>query len=100
MHTRRLIHLAMCAGALVSTTASAADSPPSLIECLPSRVYDCVANKSDCDSMPVSNIQGAYVLKIDLQKERSQTFEAEKKIAETRIDRIKQEGQLLFFVRL
>ena len=95
MRTRQLIHLAMCGGALLATTAYA-DSPPALIECMPSRVYDCVANTDDCDSMPVSNVQGAYLLKINLHEKRSETFEAEKKVAETRIDRIQREDQLLF----
>jgi hypothetical protein len=96
MRTRRLIQLAMCGVALLATTAYTADSPPTLIECIPSRVYDCVAKEGDCDSMPVSNVQGTYLLKINLQERRSQTFEGEKKVAETRIDRIKQEAQLLF----
>ena len=46
--------------------------------------------------MPVSNVQGTYLLKINLQDKRAETFEAEKKVAETRIDRIQREDQLLF----
>ena len=96
MRTRRLIHLALCGSALLATAAHSIDSPPDRIECIPSRVYDCVANKDNCDSMPVSNVQGAYILKINLQNKRAETFEAEKKVAETRIDRIQREDQLLF----
>ncbi|HEY6130481.1 MAG TPA: hypothetical protein VIV27_00605 [Halioglobus sp.] len=96
MRTHQFIYLAMCGGALLATTAYATDSLPDRIECMPSRVYDCVANTGDCDSMPVSNTQGAYVLKINLREKRSETFEDEKKVAETRIDRIQQDRQLLF----
>jgi hypothetical protein len=96
MRTRQLVHLAMCGGALLATTTYSVASPPDLIECMPSRVYDCVANTADCDSIPVSNVQGAHLLKINLRGMRSETFEGEKKVAETRIDRIQQEEQLLF----
>lgn len=96
MRTRPLIRLAMCSGALLCATTYSIASPPDLIECMPSRLYDCVANTDDCDSIPVSNIQGVHLLKIDLRGMRSDTFEGGKKIAGTRIDRVKQEEQLLF----
>lgn len=95
MRGRRLTFPGMCAGALLAATYSVA-SPPALIECKPSRVYNCVANTHDCDSMPVSTDQGTYVLKINLQGKRAETFEAEGKVAETRIDRVQQEDGLLF----
>jgi|JI10StandDraft_1071094.scaffolds.fasta_scaffold231935_2 hypothetical protein len=96
MRTHQLIHLAMCGGALLAPTAWSMDSPPALIECIPSRVYDCVANTGDCDSMPVSDVRGAYLLRINLHDKRSETFSDDKKVAETRIDRITQDRQLLF----
>jgi hypothetical protein len=96
MRIRQLIQLASCGGALLASTAYSIDSPPALIECIPSRVYHCVSNTDDCDSVPVSNVQGVYLLKINLQDKRTETFEAEKKVAETRIDRIQREDQLLF----
>lgn len=96
MRSRQLICLAMCGNALLAAATGFAASPPALIECKPSRVYNCVANTHDCDSMPVITDQGAYVLKINLQGKRAETFEAEKKVAETRIDRIQRKDQLLF----
>ncbi len=79
MRTRQLIRFAMCCGALLATTAYSRDTPPNVIECIPSRVYDCVANTEDCDSMPVSNVQGIYLLKINLPEKRSETFSDEQK---------------------
>ncbi len=96
MRTRLLIHLALCGSAQLATAAHSIDSPPDRIECIPSRVYDCVANKDNCDSMPVSNVQGAYILKINLPEKRAETFEDKKKVAETRIDRIQHNEHLLF----
>jgi len=96
MRPRQLIHLAMCGSALLANAAHSIDPPPDRIECIPSRVYDCVANKDNCDSMPVSNVQGAYLLKINLPEKRSETFSDEQKVAETRIHRIQQNEQLLF----
>jgi hypothetical protein len=96
MRIRQLIQLASCGGALLASTAYSIDSPPALIECIPSRVYHCVSNTDDCDSMPVSNVQGTYILKINLPEKRSETFSDEQKVAETRIDRIQQNEQLLF----
>ena len=96
MRSRRWICLALCAGALLAATTYSVASPPALIECKPSRVYNCVANTNDCDSMPVSNVQGAYLLKINLQAKRAETFEAGEKVAETRIDRIQRKDQPLF----
>jgi hypothetical protein len=96
MRTRQLIHLVVCGGALLATTTNAVASPPDLIECKPSRVYDCVANTADCDSMPVSDVQGAHLLKIDLHDKRAETFAGDKNVAATRIDRIERDRQLLF----
>jgi hypothetical protein len=96
MRTSQLIHLAICCGVLLATTAHAMKLTPGLIACMPSRVFDCVGNTNDCDSIPVSNIQGTYSIKINLPEKRSETFEGEKKVAESRIDRIAQEEQLLF----
>ena len=96
MLSRQLLQFAMGASALLATAAHALDPPPDQIECAPSRVYDCVANKANCDSMPVSNSQGNYLLKINLPEKRSETFSGEQKVAETTIDRIQQDGQLLF----
>ena len=96
MRIRQLMQLALSGGALLAFVAYSMDSPPDPLECIPSRVYHCVSNTTDCDSVPVSNDQGIYLLKINLQDKRAETFEAEKKVAETRIDRIQREDQLLF----
>ena len=54
------------------------------------------ARKPVSDSVPISNVQGIYLFKINLQDKRAETFEAEEKVAETLIDRIQREDQLLF----
>ena len=83
MQTNQWIHAAMYAGILLTTSACSTDTPHGLIECVPEKIFYCPADSGSCDNIPITNVLGNYLLKIDLDKKLPETFEGSDKIAGT-----------------
>ena len=66
------------------------------IECTPNQIFMCEAGSKNCNSIPVVDIDGVYLLKINIKKKFSETYVGANKISESKIDRVESHSGLLF----
>ena len=96
MHIKRFAYIAMCGYIAQPASAVSADTPPSYAECTPTKLNSCGSDKENCESIPIVTVDGAYLLKIHLNKKYSETFAGTEKVSQAKIDRIDNHSDLLF----
>ena len=96
MRTKLLALVAFCSCLTIAVDALSADSEPGSMRCTPEKIFSCEADKDRCVKIPVVNIDGAYLLNIDLKNKVLKSFAGSKELSGSAIDRIEHHHDLLF----
>ncbi len=96
MYTKTCILIITGCFISIATNAFSAQQKINYMECRPKQLLLCEAEKNKCENIPVVNADGEYIVKINFQKKMTETFEGNKKVAGSKIDRIEYDDELIF----
>lgn len=94
---RKMIYgyLALCGVGVCTNVALAAGSKISALECVPHTILMCEVSKTTCEPVPVTDIEGRHVIKVDLQKKSYQTYQGSQRVVTGAISRIERQQALI-----
>jgi len=80
----------------VTAEVFSAENKQAYLECTPESLFLCEAGKGKCANVPVITLDGGYLIKVDLEKKRSETYEGDNKVSATAIQQVDHHGDLVF----